>query len=149
MLRNQKGSPVRSRSKYSYLSYMLHLLPEIFFHYTISTFPVHSSSFFSKPSPKFLCVSCGLCYAGSCVDPQNQTGHPAHCHRQLMQVPVLSAHGILNRLQNMCYDKSDRCLSLLLIELAFCKQFGYTHYKSNTQSAFQFFYFTCKKASQP
>ena len=30
----------------------------------------------------------------SCVVPQNEIGFPAHCYRQLMQVPVLSALGI-------------------------------------------------------
>ena len=32
--------------------------------------------------------------AGFCVGPQNLPGHPAHRHRQLMQLPVLSASGI-------------------------------------------------------
>ena len=31
---------------------------------------------------------------GSCVGPQNKIAYPAHRYRQLMQVPVLSAHGI-------------------------------------------------------
>ena len=31
----------------------------------------------------------------SCVDPQNKIGHPAYRYRQLVQVPVLSACGIL------------------------------------------------------
>ena len=35
-----------------------------------------------------------LANTGSCVGPQNKTGHPAHRYRQLMQVPVLSARGI-------------------------------------------------------
>ena len=30
----------------------------------------------------------------SCVGPQYKIGHPAHRYGQLMQVPVLSAHGI-------------------------------------------------------
>ena len=33
----------------------------------------------------------------SCVGPQNKIVHPAHRHRQLMQVPVLSACEILVR----------------------------------------------------
>ena len=40
---------------------------------------------------------------GSCVGPQNEEGHPAHCYRQLMQVPVLSVPRNINRLQNMWY----------------------------------------------
>ena len=32
--------------------------------------------------------------AGSRLDPQDEIGHPAHRHRRLMQVPVLSASGI-------------------------------------------------------
>ena len=32
--------------------------------------------------------------SGSCVGPQNKMGHPAHRHRHLMQIPVLSARGI-------------------------------------------------------
>ena len=31
----------------------------------------------------------------SCVSRQNKIGRPAHRYRQLMQVPVLSARGIL------------------------------------------------------
>ena len=32
--------------------------------------------------------------AGPCVGPQNQTCHPAHRHRRLLQVPLWSACGI-------------------------------------------------------
>ena len=32
---------------------------------------------------------------GSCVGPQNKIGHPAGRYKQLMQVPMLSASGIL------------------------------------------------------
>ena len=32
--------------------------------------------------------------AGSCVGPQIKIGHPVRCHRRLMSVPLLSAHGI-------------------------------------------------------
>ena len=32
---------------------------------------------------------------GCCVGLQNEIGYPAHRYRQLMQVPVLSARGIL------------------------------------------------------
>ena len=40
--------------------------------------------------------------AVSCVGQQNKIGHPARCHRRLMQVPVLSAHGIEIG-SKMCY----------------------------------------------
>ena len=40
--------------------------------------------------------------ADCCVGPNGITGHPAHRHRQLMQVPMLEACGTrINRLQNM------------------------------------------------
>ena len=35
-----------------------------------------------------------VAYAGFGVGLQNKIGHPAHCYRQLMQVPVLSARGL-------------------------------------------------------
>ena len=31
----------------------------------------------------------------SCVGPQNKIGHPAHCYRQLVRVPLLNVRGIL------------------------------------------------------
>ena len=39
--------------------------------------------------------------AGSCVSPQNKISHPAFCHRQLIQVPMLCAHGIEISFQNV------------------------------------------------
>ena len=33
--------------------------------------------------------------AGFCVSLQNEIGHPADCHRRLIKVPELRAHGIL------------------------------------------------------
>ena len=32
---------------------------------------------------------------GCCLSQQNKIGHPARCYRQVMQVPVRSARGIL------------------------------------------------------
>ena len=53
---------------------------------------------------------------GSCVGPQNKIGHPARRHRQVMQVPALSARGIffllLKRLKNMYY-----CVSGLIFRI--------------------------------
>ena len=54
----------------------------------------HSGLFtFIKKKSRLFPVSAVAC-VGSCVDPQNKTGHPACCLRQLMQVSVLSARGI-------------------------------------------------------
>ena len=39
-------------------------------------------------------LSAVVAKACSCVGPQNITGRPARCLRRLMQVPMLSAHGI-------------------------------------------------------
>ena len=50
------------------------------------------------PSGPFTCIFSNLSQAfpvantGSCVGPE--IGHPAHRHRRLIQVPVLSARGI-------------------------------------------------------
>ena len=52
---------------------------------------LHSPAFFSNISPEFFLLA--VVTAGSCVGPQNKIGHLAP-HRQLIQVPVLNAHGI-------------------------------------------------------
>ena len=70
---------------------MLRLLPGID-PLLVSTLPVHSSTFFENLSRVFVFSAANT---GSCVVPQNEIGHPAHCYRRLMQVPVLSASGIL------------------------------------------------------
>ena len=54
--------------------------------------PVHSPAFSANLSRVFPALA--VADNGSCVGPQNKTGHPTHCYRQLMQVPVLSARGI-------------------------------------------------------
>ena len=52
---------------------------------------------FSKTSPQFLCASScvsvlAVAKAGTCMSqPSKKKGHPAHHHRQLMQVSVLCA----------------------------------------------------------
>ena len=46
----------------------------------ISTFPVHSSAFFSKTSPEFS-PALAVANAGSCVSPQSREGHHTGCHR--------------------------------------------------------------------
>ena len=48
--------------------------------------------FFVQKRPRIFPVL-ALANSGFSVGPQNKIGHPAH-HRQLMQVPVLSARGI-------------------------------------------------------
>ena len=48
----------------------------------ISFFLVHSPSFF--PNLSVVLPVLTVAHAGSCVGPQNKTGHPAHCHRWLM-----------------------------------------------------------------
>ena len=70
---------------------MLHLLPGIS-SLLISTHPVHSPAFFQVLSSVFPVLA--VANIGSCVGPQNKIGHPAHRHRQVKQVPVLSARGI-------------------------------------------------------
>ena len=55
----------------------------------ISTFPVHSPSFFLQTSPEL-----AVAYARFCIGLKNEKGQPARCHGRLMQVPVLSAHGL-------------------------------------------------------
>ena len=54
--------------------YMLHLLPGIS-SLLISTLPVHSLAFFSKPLPIFPVLA--VANTSSCVGQQNETGHPA------------------------------------------------------------------------
>ena len=51
-----KGSPFKARSglEYSHAGFTLNFFLEL-----ISTFPVHSPSFFRKPLPSFSRVSCG------------------------------------------------------------------------------------------
>ena len=49
---------------------------------------------FSKTSPNRALPVLDVANTGSCVGPQNKIGHPAHCYRQLMQVPVLSSRGM-------------------------------------------------------
>ena len=65
---------------------VLRLLPGI------SSF-LNSTFIFSKTSPEFLSVLlvANADFYGALL---NKIGHPAHCHRQLMQVPVLSAREI-------------------------------------------------------
>ena len=53
--------------------------------------PVHSPAYFPNPSRVFPVLA--VANTGSCVGPQNEIGHPAH-HRQLIEVPLLSARGI-------------------------------------------------------
>ena len=59
------------------------------------------ASFFLAQSPAFIQnIYRGFCVlavanTGSCVGSQNKIFNPAHRYRQLMQVPVLSARGIL------------------------------------------------------
>ena len=67
----------------------------------ISSFPVHSPPFFSKPLPSFFFFFSSsfffsplLAVDVADVSQQNEIGHLACCHRQLMRVPVLSAPGI-------------------------------------------------------
>ena len=58
----------------------------------ISILPVHLPAFFQQLSQVSSVLA--VTNTGSCVGPQNKIGHPAHHQRQLMQVPVLSAHGV-------------------------------------------------------
>ena len=71
---------------------MLRLLPEIS-SLLIYTLPVHSLAFFRNLSRYFPVLA--VADAGSCVGQQNQTGHLAHRYGQWMQVPVLTARGII------------------------------------------------------
>ena len=48
--------------------------------FLISTLPVHSLAFFSKPSPNFFLLA--VANTGSCVGPQNKIGQPAGCRFQ-------------------------------------------------------------------
>ena len=45
------------------------------------------------PNPSRVFPVLAVANTGSCVGPQNEIGHPAH-HRQLIEVPLLSARGI-------------------------------------------------------
>ena len=47
---------------------------------------------FPKPSRVFPVLD--MASTGSSVGPQNKTGHPANCYRQLMQVPMFRSCGI-------------------------------------------------------
>ena len=58
----------------------------------ISSLPVHSPALFQNLSRAFPVLD--VANTGSSVGLLNMIGHPAHCYRQLMQVPVLRARGI-------------------------------------------------------
>ena len=64
------------------------------FSFVISTLPVHSPAFFPQNLSRVFPVL-AVANTGSCVGPQNKISHPVHHFRQLVQVPVLCASGIL------------------------------------------------------
>ena len=66
-----------------------------FFLELVSTFLVHSPSFFQNYFLVFTMLA--VANAGSCVSMQNKIGYLACFQRELTQVPVLGAHNI------MCY----------------------------------------------
>ena len=55
---------------------------------------------FLKPLPSFYCVSSGQRKSG--VGPKDKAGHPAHCYRSLMQVPVFEWSQNINGFQIVC-----------------------------------------------
>ena len=78
------------------------LLPGVSFFLTTFYLPgAFTFIFFQNLSRVFPVLA--VANARSCVVPQNKTDHPTRCHRRLMQVLVLIAYGIKDRLPNMCY----------------------------------------------